>query len=178
MIISEETFYEEYKPQINHLDDNASFDGCMYETYGEELEYVFELAKKQKRVWTIIEGDEGMCFSAGFHYVNRLGFLITEKPYESEEDYVEMDEDLTGHNSIDVGEVIFNTLSGYIEDCAGEGSEESEIIESAWAKIKPVLYLSEEEGNNLKTILDSLDPESNLHGTMRKVLSGIGVLKS
>lgn len=107
MIISEDKFWEDYKPQKNHLDDNAGFNGCLYETFGEEVKYVFELAKKENRIWTVIEGDEGMVYSAGFHYVNRLGFFVTEKPYDSEEDYVEVDEDFGGDSEFsgDVHEV-------------------------------------------------------------------------
>ena len=76
-------FYETFKPQQNHIDNNASFNGCMYETYGDEIEYVFDLAKKSNRVWTIIEGDDDtLFFSSGFHYVNRLGFIVTEKQYD------------------------------------------------------------------------------------------------
>jgi len=29
-----------YKPITNHLDSNASFDGAMFETYGDEVEFV------------------------------------------------------------------------------------------------------------------------------------------
>jgi hypothetical protein len=77
----EDWFIETFNPQQNHLDDNASFNGWMYETYGEEIEY--DLAKKSNRVWTIIEGDDGTLFYAsGFHYVNRLGFIVTEKEYD------------------------------------------------------------------------------------------------
>ena len=83
MIDRENWFIETFKPQQNHLDDNASFNGWMYETYGEEIEYVFDLAKKSNRVWTIIEGDDDTLFYAsGFHYVNRLGFIVTEKEYD------------------------------------------------------------------------------------------------
>ena len=90
MTITEEDFYENYVPQKNHLDDNASFDGCMYETYGKEVDYVFELAKNSKKVWTIIEGDDdSMVYLAGFHRVNRLGFLVTEKEWENSDDEVE-----------------------------------------------------------------------------------------
>lgn len=55
--VAEEEFYEKFKRQKNHFDKNASFDGCMFETYGEELDYVFEMSKTS-RVLTIIEGDE------------------------------------------------------------------------------------------------------------------------
>ena len=98
--ITEEEFYEKYKPVKNHLDDNASWDGCMFETYDEEKQYCFDLAQKENRVWTIIECDDIECDDgpddeddytppimyviSGFHWLNRLGFLVTEVPYEND----------------------------------------------------------------------------------------------
>jgi len=85
--ILENEFDEKFTPIKNHIDNNASFNGCMFETYGKELDFVFELSKKQNRVWTIIEGDnDTMYYISGFHLVNRLGFLITEKEWLEETD--------------------------------------------------------------------------------------------
>ena len=93
MKVTEENFSEVFKPQQNHLDDNASFNGWMYETYGEELDHVFNLAKTTKKVWTIIEGDDDtMFYVAGFHYVNRLGFIVCEVEY-AEEMEIQLDTD-------------------------------------------------------------------------------------
>ncbi len=91
--MTEDEFYDVYKPQKNHLNDNASFDGCMYEAYGEEVKYVFELAGRENRVWTIIEGDDDgkLYYEAGFHYVNRLGFLVTEKEWETGDELIEVE---------------------------------------------------------------------------------------
>lgn len=83
--MTEDEFYEKFHPVTNHIDNNASFSGCMFETYSPEIDFVFDLAKKEKRVWTIIEGDDDtMFYVTGFHYVNRLGFLITKETYEEE----------------------------------------------------------------------------------------------
>ena len=83
--LTENEFDEKFTPVENHLDDNASFSGCMFETYGEEVDYVFKLSKTTKKVWTIIEGDDDTLFYVtGFHLVNRLGFLVTEESYEEE----------------------------------------------------------------------------------------------
>jgi hypothetical protein len=80
---AEDNWIEKYKPQQNHIDANASFNGWMYETYGSEVKYVFNLSKKSNRVWTIIEGDDDSLFYvSGFHYVNRLGFIVTKNEYE------------------------------------------------------------------------------------------------
>ena len=39
-------------------------------------------ALKQRRLWTMIEGDEGsLLFVPGFHYVNRLSHWTSKKPY-------------------------------------------------------------------------------------------------
>ena len=96
--ISEDQF-EFYKPQKNHIvgGENAPFNGWMYETYGPELEYILSLANNPdtaKRVWTIIECEgNSMIYSAGYHLVNRFGYLVTEKPYENELQWVELDFD-------------------------------------------------------------------------------------
>lgn len=92
--LTEQQFDEQFEPVTNHIDDNASFDGCMFETYGEELEYVKQMAE-QNRVVTIIEGDNEetndsgepvacMYYVTGYHLVNRIGFLILDKPYTEE----------------------------------------------------------------------------------------------
>lgn len=82
--LTEDQFYEQFNIRPNHLTNNESFGG-MYETYGEELDYVFNLAKTENRVWTIIEGESGnLYFCSGFHLVNRFGFIITEEEYTEE----------------------------------------------------------------------------------------------
>jgi len=79
--ITEDEFFEKFTRVLNHIDTNASFDGCMFETYSQELEYVKKIAQESpKRVWTIIEGErDSLYYSLGFHLVNRLGFIITEE---------------------------------------------------------------------------------------------------
>lgn len=49
-------FIEKYRPVTNHIDDNASLDGCMFETYGEEL--VFVRNANINHIWTWIECDD------------------------------------------------------------------------------------------------------------------------
>lgn len=93
--ISEDDFIEKYKPVQNHIDNNAAFNGWMYETYGNELDYIFELSKNSKRVWTIIgddDDDDTLFYAAGFHLVNRLGFIVTENEYETGLEEVELDD--------------------------------------------------------------------------------------
>ncbi len=76
--MAEDDFYETYTQRENHLDDNASFNGAMYETYGEEVGYVRKNIKSP-RLWTIVECEEGLYYMSGYHYVNRLGYFFTEQ---------------------------------------------------------------------------------------------------
>ena len=77
-----------YIPVENHLDIEAGFGGCMYETYGDEYEFIKKANKNN--VWTLIDGD-GMFIIPGRHYVNRFGYFITEVPWT--EDDIEIDFD-------------------------------------------------------------------------------------
>lgn len=74
-----EQFYNDFKPIKNHLDNNSSYDGYMFETYGEELEFV--KSYNVSHVWSIIENDEFNIAVPGLHFVNRVGFFITEIPW-------------------------------------------------------------------------------------------------
>jgi hypothetical protein len=113
--LTEDEFEALYTPEYNQIllkelqsqqnsgdtlpDDMCSFNGKMYETYGPELDYVLSMID-QKRVVTIIEGDdeEGedgemhsvIFYESGYHLINRLGYLILDKPY-TEDFFVKLD---------------------------------------------------------------------------------------
>jgi hypothetical protein len=74
---------EKFKPIKNHLVNDP--DQQMFETYGKEVEYVANYDPKY--VWTYLQGDMSDLVVAGYHYVNRLGYYITEVPWEDEDDY-------------------------------------------------------------------------------------------
>ena len=77
-----ETWIETYKPIQNHLSKYASFDGTMFETYGDEVEFVKTQVEAQK-VWTIRDGeDDTLILTAGMGWVNRLGYLVTEVAWQ------------------------------------------------------------------------------------------------
>jgi len=68
-----------YKPIKNHIDTNASFDGEMFETYGEEVEFV--KSTPEDRIWMYGDGDDGAGYLwNGWGFVNRIGYFITEVP--------------------------------------------------------------------------------------------------
>ncbi len=72
----------EFKPQDNHFNGQ----GKMYETYGEEYEYVKSI--HPNFVWTYVDGDMSSIIVAGMAYVNRLGYYITENPWQDDMDSV------------------------------------------------------------------------------------------
>jgi hypothetical protein len=74
---------EKFKPTKNKF---SKHDEQMYETYGEEVEYVQSM--HPNFVWTFVSGDGCDLIVAGYAYVNRLGYYITEIPWENEEGYV------------------------------------------------------------------------------------------
>lgn len=77
--ITTEEQFDTLKPLKNHLDDNANFNGLLYETFGAELDYVNQ--QPNDKIWTYIDADGVLVLSNGYHTVNRVGYIITELPY-------------------------------------------------------------------------------------------------
>lgn len=95
--ISYDEFLDTFLPVKNHIDKNAGYGGFLFETYGEEEEWVRKFADTNpNRVWTLLTGlDEGDTLVSGFHYVNRFGYFITEIPFdEGEEIEIILEEDI------------------------------------------------------------------------------------
>jgi len=71
---------ETFKPMKNHLDENAAFDGCIFETFGDEVVHVREVLEiAEGKVWTLCDDGEGSLYvSAGYSFVNRVGYFVTE----------------------------------------------------------------------------------------------------
>jgi len=104
-----------YKPIINHIDTNASFDGMMFETYGDEVDFVKE--QDVYHIWTYGDGDDGGSYVwNGWSFVNRIGYFITEVPWiEGETTQIR---------------VSFNWF--YCENCQAEFEDPDNIIRDAF----------------------------------------------
>lgn len=79
---------KQFQPVINTLDSEALFDdgdgGLMFETFGEEHGAVVSVATQEpRRVWTLVDCDEGQVIINGYHQVNRVGYFITEQAWPS-----------------------------------------------------------------------------------------------
>lgn len=95
--ITEDKFWETYKPVINHIerkaqdptianDDICSFNGCMYETYGEQDIYVRKINfLTPYRVWTILDLFGVLIIAAGYYTADAYGYLITAE-HRTQED--------------------------------------------------------------------------------------------
>ena len=78
--LTEDEWIATYKPIKNHLDTNASFNGEMFETYGEEVEFVKQ--QNPNTIWMYGDGDDGGGYVwSGWGFVNRIGYFVTEVPF-------------------------------------------------------------------------------------------------
>ena len=70
---------EQFKFIPNNYDEYSSLDGLMFETYGDEVEFV--KSQPENRIWMYGDGDSGNSFIwNGWGFVNRIGYFITEVP--------------------------------------------------------------------------------------------------
>jgi len=88
--ITEDEWFNKFKPIPNHIDENASFsdgdNGYMFETYGEELEFV--KSQEPNRIWTYCDGDDrGTYIFEGMRIVNRIGYFVTTVPFDANKAY-------------------------------------------------------------------------------------------
>lgn len=74
---------EKYKPLPNHLTEAS--DNEMFETYGEELEFV--QSQPRNKIWTLLDSNDSdeTFISSGIHFVNRLGYYVTEVAFDEDE---------------------------------------------------------------------------------------------
>ena len=108
---------EKFKPIKNHFRVNDPNEE-MFETYGEEVQFVCDYDSKY--VWTYLQGDMSDLVVAGYHYVNRLGYYITEIPWEDEDDYALLSVEVEcecykeeGYDSGDYGDLNCPECEGY-----------------------------------------------------------------
>lgn len=86
MILTDDDFDDKYTPNLTLKSEVFDDETGRFETYGDDLKTV--LAHDEKYVWTCVDGDEGMYFISGYHYVNRIYYLITNEPWEESEEYL------------------------------------------------------------------------------------------
>jgi hypothetical protein len=82
--MTEDEFEASYPLLHNPLNIYAAWSfgtgsGCLFETYGKELEFV--RSQDRATVWTLIDGADGNQYiNNGHHPVNRIGYFISTVP--------------------------------------------------------------------------------------------------
>lgn len=83
MTMSYDEWLSTFRPILNQFDDNASYDGRMFETYGDEVTYVKD--QPNPHIWTLLDAEGYTIISKGWHFVNRLGYFVCEVPFTDED---------------------------------------------------------------------------------------------
>ena len=73
---------DKYNPIKNHIDGNTSFDGCSFETYDEELEFV--QSQNPHNIWTLVNAGDESYIVPGFRWIDRDLYFVTEKSFTDE----------------------------------------------------------------------------------------------
>lgn len=76
--LTQDEWEAQYLPMTNHITN----DGLSYETYGDELDYVTQ--QDDRFVWTELDGEDGVYIVSGYHFVNRIQYYITQKPWDKD----------------------------------------------------------------------------------------------
>ena len=88
--ITEAQFFDSdrYRPIQNPRTD-GSWGGTFHETFGDDLAAV-RTAEPAHQVWTLVETDGQLAIIAGMHHINRIGYFITEVPWKTGDEEVEL----------------------------------------------------------------------------------------
>lgn len=80
-ILHEDTFYEYFEPYRHPEARCNAWGGIGLETFGKDHEIVRRI--EPEYLWTVIDGSDGpdQWISIGYHYVNRVCYLVTRKPH-------------------------------------------------------------------------------------------------
>ena len=75
------------KKQVGSIDDYIPImreeGSIVFETYGDDIAFVG--TQNNRHVWTLLDDDNGVpTIVAGYHFVNRIGYIITIKTWVDE----------------------------------------------------------------------------------------------
>jgi hypothetical protein len=72
------TWVRDFRPMKNMFESNRGGDGVLFETFSPEVDFV--KSQDPRRVWTLLDCDGKLVVADGFHFVNRLGYYVTDVP--------------------------------------------------------------------------------------------------
>lgn len=86
VVMTFDRWSDQFHPQANQFDGDASIDGCMFETFGKEQGFIrMQSGLNPLRVWTLFDNNS---MSNGMSFVNRLGYFFTREEADPEMEYV------------------------------------------------------------------------------------------
>lgn len=82
LILHEDAFYDYFKPYRHPAASNNIWGGLGLETFGKDIDTVEKLDASY--LWTVLDGESNndQWIVPGFHFVNRICYLVTEKPHQ------------------------------------------------------------------------------------------------
>ncbi len=78
--MSQEAWWETYQPVKNALTNAVSLEGYIFGTTPAELQKVRDA--NPQCVWTLLKYEDGQVITNGSRFVNRVGYFITEVPFD------------------------------------------------------------------------------------------------
>jgi hypothetical protein len=90
-------FERRYRPIVTETGAWRDFDWT-----DPEEKRLIDVACSERRIWTTVDDGSGfVMLVSGWHFVNRLGYVVTEVPFESERDDISVydPEDLAEYES-------------------------------------------------------------------------------
>lgn len=120
--ITEDEFLNTFRPET----DAQGSTYVQREWFTFEEKRLLEEMHGKNRLWTMVEDDNGNpCLVQGYHYVNRLYYVICEVPYPGDVEYnVEMVSFDNDEYCEDCNEPLEEGQIGLCESCQSEPEEE------------------------------------------------------
>jgi len=158
--ISYDNFLSHYRPVENHINTNAAYDGCMFETYGDEAAYI--QACKPENVWTLIDEDGELFIINGFHFVNRLGYFVANRVHKNNDSiHVELEESGKKTKASQIKKLVIDfldTTKRHIDAYDQEGADNKQLFHKHSKAILKCI------AKDLGYKPDSYDLRSNMSG--------------
>lgn len=84
--MNEKHFDKKYSYNTTLKSENFDNDG-RFETFGKDL--ITVMNSESRKIWTMVDSDDGMYLIAGYHLVNRIYYVLTNEDWtRDDEEYL------------------------------------------------------------------------------------------
>lgn len=83
MQIDSDEFDDKFQPLQNPHNKDAGWNGCLFETYG--VEYNFVKNQSERRIWTLLSDNK---LVSGHQVADRVGYIVTLVPWDEDTEVV------------------------------------------------------------------------------------------